>query len=215
MAPKRKEREPGEAKKVGKVRKARTATGSSSEQPRAAASTTRRATRRSNPVLVESPLEALPDIPRRKKGRKTAQVKGKSVPAKVNDASTGDLTTEATRKIIIEFCSFGVYCGIHVKMMFWKTWPLAVRSVFMAHVGGSKQCNSFKTRAMQVKAGLEAGLSGIEVVLNPEKPRLGCFEIREDEGDTLFTLLDMKRPFKDLKAVNIDELVSDILKKLK
>ncbi|KAK9097876.1 hypothetical protein Syun_024921 [Stephania yunnanensis] len=77
------------------------------------------------------------------------------------------------------------------------------------------ECNSFKTRATQVKAGLEAGFSGIEVVLNPEKPRLGCFEIREDGGDAFFTLLDMKRPFKDLKAVNIDELVSDILKKLK
>ncbi|KAK9099893.1 hypothetical protein Scep_023323 [Stephania cephalantha] len=163
MAPKRKGREPVEStKKVGKARKARSSTGPSSEKPRAAASPTRRVTRRSNPVLVESPLEALPDIPRKKKARKAAQEKGKSVPSKVNDASTDDLTTEATRKIIVEFC---------------------------------KQCNSFKTRATQVKAGLESGLSGIEVVLNPEK--------------------GMKRPFKDLKAVNINELVSDILKKLK
>ncbi|KAK9097875.1 hypothetical protein Syun_024920 [Stephania yunnanensis] len=77
MAPKRKGREPVEsAKKVGKARKARSSTGPSSEKPRAAASPTRRVTRRSNPVLVESPLEALPDIPRKKKARKTAQRRG-------------------------------------------------------------------------------------------------------------------------------------------
>ncbi|CAI9755432.1 unnamed protein product [Fraxinus pennsylvanica] len=43
-----------------------------------------------------------------------------------------------------------------------------------------KQCNSFKTRAIQVKNGLEKGLEGVNVVVNPEKPRRGCFEIREE-----------------------------------
>ncbi len=33
----------------------------------------------------------------------------------------------------------------------------------------SKQCNSFKTRANQVKEGLEKGVSGITVLLNPDK----------------------------------------------
>ncbi|KAK6249364.1 hypothetical protein QUC31_020929 [Theobroma cacao] len=32
-----------------------------------------------------------------------------------------------------------------------------------------KQCNSFKTRAVQVKDGLEKGVPGIKVLLNPEK----------------------------------------------
>ncbi|CAL5421868.1 unnamed protein product [Camellia sinensis] len=33
----------------------------------------------------------------------------------------------------------------------------------------SKQCNSFKTQAIQVKNGLESGLSGVNVLVNPEK----------------------------------------------
>jgi hypothetical protein len=33
----------------------------------------------------------------------------------------------------------------------------------------SKQCNSFKTRANQVKEGLEKGVSDITVLLNPNK----------------------------------------------
>lgn len=33
----------------------------------------------------------------------------------------------------------------------------------------SKQCNSFKTRAIQVKEGLEEGVTGITVLVNPDK----------------------------------------------
>lgn len=33
----------------------------------------------------------------------------------------------------------------------------------------SKQCNSFKTRAIQVKEGLEKRVAGINVLVNPDK----------------------------------------------
>nr|XP_025659635.1 uncharacterized protein LOC112755635 isoform X1 [Arachis hypogaea] len=52
-----------------------------------------------------------------------------------------------------------------------------------------KQCNSFKTRANLVKEGLEKRSSGITVILNPEKPRRGCFEIREEGGKKFISLL--------------------------
>ncbi|CAI9093996.1 OLC1v1029625C1 [Oldenlandia corymbosa var. corymbosa] len=81
-----------------------------------------------------------------------------------------------------------------------------------------KQCNAFKTRALFVKDGLEKGMDGaVNVVLNPEKPRRGCFEIREDgeNGEKFITLLDMKRPFKPMKDLVMDEVVSDILDKIK
>lgn len=36
----------------------------------------------------------------------------------------------------------------------------------------SKQCNAFKTRAIQVKEGLEGAVPGVNVTLNPEKVML-------------------------------------------
>ncbi|XP_028084909.1 uncharacterized protein LOC114286023 [Camellia sinensis] len=79
----------------------------------------------------------------------------------------------------------------------------------------SKQCNSFKTRAIQVKNGLESGLSGVNVLVNPEKPRRGCFEIREEGGEKFISLLDMKRPFTPMKALDMDKVISDIIDKIK
>ncbi|WCJ30532.1 selenium binding [Euphorbia peplus] len=78
-----------------------------------------------------------------------------------------------------------------------------------------KQCNSFKTRANQVKGGLENGIPGITVVLNPEKPRKGCFEIREEGGETFISLLDMKRPFKPMKDLDMEKVITDIVDKIK
>ncbi|KAJ9702186.1 hypothetical protein PVL29_004094 [Vitis rotundifolia] len=78
-----------------------------------------------------------------------------------------------------------------------------------------KQCNSFKTRATQVKDGLEKGVLGITVVVNPEKPRRGCFEIREEGGEKFISLLDMKRPFAPMKALDMDKVISDIIDKIK
>ncbi|KAK7384827.1 hypothetical protein VNO78_30530 [Psophocarpus tetragonolobus] len=74
-----------------------------------------------------------------------------------------------------------------------------------------KQCNSFKTRANMVKQGIEKADKGVRVILNPEKPRRGCFEIREQEGKTFISLLDMKRPFKPMKDLDMDKVISDII----
>ncbi|KAE8656658.1 hypothetical protein F3Y22_tig00116997pilonHSYRG00121 [Hibiscus syriacus] len=78
-----------------------------------------------------------------------------------------------------------------------------------------KQCNSFKTRAFQVKDGLEKGVPGVKVSLNPEKPRRGCFEIREERGETFISLLDMKRPFKPMKDLDMEKVILDIVEKIK
>ncbi|XP_061364343.1 uncharacterized protein LOC133307798 [Gastrolobium bilobum] len=74
-----------------------------------------------------------------------------------------------------------------------------------------KQCNSFKTRANLVKEGLEKSTGGITVIVNPEKPRRGCFEIRQQGGKKFISLLDMKRPFKPMKNLDMDKVISDII----
>ncbi|KAI3787182.1 hypothetical protein L1987_41453 [Smallanthus sonchifolius] len=74
-----------------------------------------------------------------------------------------------------------------------------------------KQCNQFKVRAVKVKLGLENAISGITVLVNPEKPRRGCFEVREEGGKKFVSLLDMKRPFAPMKALDMDAVISDII----
>ncbi|XP_047943713.1 uncharacterized protein LOC125190441 [Salvia hispanica] len=78
-----------------------------------------------------------------------------------------------------------------------------------------KQCNHFKKRAIQVKEELEKEVAGVNVVVNREKPRRGCFEIREEGGEVFVSLLDMKRPFPPLKALDMDKLISHILHKIR
>ncbi|KAI3728056.1 hypothetical protein L6452_16684 [Arctium lappa] len=78
-----------------------------------------------------------------------------------------------------------------------------------------KQCNQFKIRAVKVKLGLENAVSGITVLINPEKPRRGCFEVREEGGKKFISLLDMKRPFAPMKALDMDGVISDIVEQIK
>ncbi|CAH1415148.1 unnamed protein product [Lactuca virosa] len=78
-----------------------------------------------------------------------------------------------------------------------------------------KQCTQFKIRAAKVKLGLETAVSGINVLVNPEKPRRGCFEIREEGGKQFISLLDMKRPFGPMKALDMDAVISDIVDQVK
>ncbi|XP_024025533.1 selenoprotein H [Morus notabilis] len=77
-----------------------------------------------------------------------------------------------------------------------------------------KQCNSFKTRALQVKEGLEKDVPGITVEVNPDKPRRGCFEIREKGGETFISLLELKRPFKPMKDLDMNQVIDDIIGKI-
>ncbi|XP_022035458.1 uncharacterized protein LOC110937357 isoform X2 [Helianthus annuus] len=44
------------------------------------------------------------------------------------------------------------------------------------------KCKQCKIRAVKVKDDLQSVISGINVLVNPEKPRRGCFEVREEGG---------------------------------
>ncbi|KAI0503499.1 hypothetical protein KFK09_014433 [Dendrobium nobile] len=75
------------------------------------------------------------------------------------------------------------------------------------------QCRSFKERADKVKQGLENAIPGISVEINPQKPRRGYFEIREEKTEVILSLPSMNRPFKLMKQLNMDELVKDLIKR--
>ncbi|ESQ46430.1 hypothetical protein EUTSA_v10000334mg [Eutrema salsugineum] len=77
------------------------------------------------------------------------------------------------------------------------------------------QCKSFKERANEVKEGLEIAVPGILVTVNAVKPRRGCFEIREEGGETFVSLLDMKRPFTQMKELNMEEVIANIVERIK
>ena len=47
-----------------------------------------------------------------------------------------------------------------------------------------------------------------------KKPRTGCFEVTAG-GKEVLSLIGMKRPFKDLKALDIDELSEKVIAELK
>ncbi|XP_058067957.1 uncharacterized protein LOC131217177 [Magnolia sinica] len=81
-------------------------------------------------------------------------------------------------------------------------------------VEACKQCTQFKKRALLVKEGLENGVPGVSVKINPEKPRRGCFEIREENGKTFVSLLAMPRPFEKMRALDMDKVIADIIKNI-
>ncbi|XP_024378980.1 uncharacterized protein [Physcomitrium patens] len=85
------------------------------------------------------------------------------------------------------------------------------KSVIIEHC---KQCNAFKIRALKVQESLKAAIPGLEVSINPEKPRRGCFEIRDSAGTIFISLQGMPRPFTKLKALDLDKTAADIVKKL-
>lgn len=78
-----------------------------------------------------------------------------------------------------------------------------------------KQHKSFTERANEAKEGLEIAAPGIIVTLNPDKPRRGCFEIREEGGETFISLLDLKKPFTPMTELDMEEVVANILEKIK
>ncbi|MCO5554414.1 hypothetical protein L7F22_007944 [Adiantum nelumboides] len=82
-------------------------------------------------------------------------------------------------------------------------------------IEASKECNCFKTSAAKVQAGLTKAIPGIEVLVNPEKPRKGCFEVRSKGGDTYLSLLGLARPFTKLKNLDMDNAVEEIVAKVK
>uniref|UniRef100_A0A0A9B8Q9 Selenoprotein H n=1 Tax=Arundo donax TaxID=35708 RepID=A0A0A9B8Q9_ARUDO len=76
------------------------------------------------------------------------------------------------------------------------------------------QCRQFKIRAQKVKEDLESSVRGVSVIINPEKPRRGCLEIREEGGEVFISLLNMPRPFTAMKKLDMDEVIKDIAKKI-
>ncbi|KAF6988520.1 hypothetical protein CFC21_006042 [Triticum aestivum] len=76
------------------------------------------------------------------------------------------------------------------------------------------QCQQFKRRALKVKEDLESAVPGVSVTINPEKPRRGCLEIREEGGDVFISLLNMPRPFKKMKELDMDKVIKDIAQKI-
>jgi selT/selW/selH-like putative selenoprotein len=77
-----------------------------------------------------------------------------------------------------------------------------------------KQCNSFKTRALKIQDALKLAIPDLDIAINPEKPRKGCFEIRDSNGNIFISLQDMPRPFKKLKDLDLDETAANIIAKL-
>lgn len=82
-------------------------------------------------------------------------------------------------------------------------------------IEASKECNSIKTRAAKVQTGLKEALPDLEVLVNPDKPRKGCFEIRDKEGNIYLSLLNMPRPYNKLKSLDLDVTVEEIVAKIK
>ncbi|AQK39789.1 hypothetical protein Zm00014a_005648 [Zea mays] len=76
------------------------------------------------------------------------------------------------------------------------------------------QCRQFKIRAQKVKEDLESYVSGVSVIINPQKPRRGCLEIREEGGEVFISLLNMPRPFTPMKKLDMDKVIKDIAKKI-
>ncbi|PIA26171.1 hypothetical protein AQUCO_09600021v1 [Aquilegia coerulea] len=86
----------------------------------------------------------------------------------------------------------------------------AVKTIEIEHCTQNK---TFKETATAVKDALEKAIPGIKVLLNPEKPRRGCFEVREG-GEPFVSLLDMKKPFQQMKDLDMEKVVTDALEKI-
>ena len=79
-------------------------------------------------------------------------------------------------------------------------------------VEACKSWGAFKSRSAKVdKAGSAAGL---KVAINNEKPRKGAFVITV-KGKKIIELLDMARPFTKLKALDMDEVIANVIKAAK
>ena len=68
--------------------------------------------------------------------------------------------------------------------------------------------NIFMRAAVKLEGLLKA--EGIVVVINPEKPRKGFFEVRT-KGKKVVSLGPMPRPFKALRALEMDDVAKDVI----
>lgn len=75
-----------------------------------------------------------------------------------------------------------------------------------------KSWNAFKTRAAKVEAGVKKALPGVSIIINGEKPRKGTFELKIEGSDKpILSLVGMARPFPALKALDIDDVIKQVV----
>ncbi|CAH9144341.1 unnamed protein product [Cuscuta epithymum] len=158
-----------------------------------------RVTRSSN-RLVNANSDTQPQPPKAKKPKKAVAPKKAQQPPPAEDEEKGQPQSSPEKPQ-----SSPEKQGAEVS-------DVASKTIIIEHC---KQCNSFKTRALKVKEGLEKAIPGVKVVVNPEKPRRGCFEVREEDGEKFISLLEMKRPFQPMKDLDMDEVISGIIEKIK
>ena len=56
--------------------------------------------------------------------------------------------------------------------------------------------------------------AAIVAIINPEKPRKGCFEVRVGDK-AVISLLDLPRPFLKLKALEMEDVAKAVIKETK
>ena len=73
----------------------------------------------------------------------------------------------------------------------------------------------FKTRAGKIQKYLSANGSDARVEINKEKPGKGNFVVRiEGREEPVLELLGMKRPFAELKALDMDDIGKNVMEVL-
>ncbi|KAL6748002.1 Seleno protein H [Haematococcus lacustris] len=82
-----------------------------------------------------------------------------------------------------------------------------------ASAGRSLVIEAWYVGATKLEKLLKEALPGVVVSINPDKPRKGCFEVREGEDVKHVSLLDMPRPFTKLKELDLEALAADIASK--
>eukprot|EP00798_Chlamydomonas_sp_ICE-L_P026703 gene26703-4272_t len=83
-----------------------------------------------------------------------------------------------------------------------------------APAGSEKFSIEIEAWATKLQKLVQESVEGAAVSINTEKPRKGCFEVRN--GDKSYvSLLDMPRPFTKLKALDIEALAEEIAADLK
>ena len=76
---------------------------------------------------------------------------------------------------------------------------------------------AFKTRASKVEKLFTSSQPEVKVTINADKPRKGSFVVtvfrdgNDTDGTKIIELLDLPRPFKKLKDLDIDKVITDYL----
>ncbi|KAL0018453.1 hypothetical protein WJX79_001137 [Trebouxia sp. C0005] len=65
-------------------------------------------------------------------------------------------------------------------------------------------------RAAEICTLLQEQRPELEIKLNPSKPRKGCFEVQDQSGKIYVSLLNMPRPFKQLRELDIVKVADDM-----